>query len=176
MPRGRLLKTKIKEAVTEASLVAESIKLAEARAERKLHLTKPYMDSLREHIGKWIDRINIDPLELVAILGTTILIKNGIEWTEQSMGNQDLLRTFSKVLVLFNPILGLSWAVGMKPISELIGSPEFQEKLDSPEVETMQWFLSFTVAYIIVRHFPAIVQTAGSVVNMAKGLLGMIPV
>jgi hypothetical protein len=84
MSRGKQYKTKLKEAVLIAAGVAESIKLGEKRAEKKMHSTKPLMESAREHIGKMIDNveIKIDPLELAAVVGVAFIIKNGINWAE----------------------------------------------------------------------------------------------
>ena len=61
MARGKLLKTKIKEAVLQASLVAESIQLGKEKATQKLNAKKPMDTAIFERLEKLLD--NIDPLE-----------------------------------------------------------------------------------------------------------------
>ena len=67
MSRGKQLRTKVKEALVEASLVQEAIRLGSLRAEQKIHEKKSALDIARQHIGKMIDRT--DPIDLLTVLG-----------------------------------------------------------------------------------------------------------
>lgn len=84
MGRGPGLKTLKYKAQAEA----EGRALGELKAQKHMETLgrnsdnkdpMSYLNSLREHISKVIDRI--DPLELTAVIGTTLIIKNGIDWT-----------------------------------------------------------------------------------------------
>ncbi|GAG93911.1 unnamed protein product [marine sediment metagenome] len=52
MPRGRLLKTKVKEAFK----IAEAAARGKASGEAKAHKKKDLTESFKEHIGKILDR------------------------------------------------------------------------------------------------------------------------
>lgn len=134
--------------------------LAQEKALQKIHKTKPFMESVREHIGKAIDRI--DPLELAAVLGTTYLIKTGIDWSEAALANVDLVG----ILRFFQfPV----------PAE---GTPETRKDeilkiLSNPQAEVIEWLVSFTAAYLIVHHFGELVAAGSNILGLAKGLIGV---
>ena len=165
MARGKLLRTKIKEALLEASLVQEAVRVGSIKAEQKEHAKKSIFDSIREHIGKGIDRV--DPLELAAVLGATVLIKSGIDWVQvnQTSANQALM------IALTNPFAAATlWA--LIKTSGLEGQPVSHNEL-------MEWLVSFVAAYVIVHNFGKIVEVTGKIASdilgMAKSLLGVVP-
>jgi len=64
MARGRLLKSKVR----EAKKIVEALTEGQIKAEKK----KDLQLSLREHLGRMIDRV--DPMDMVAVLALTTVI------------------------------------------------------------------------------------------------------
>jgi len=163
MGRGRSLKTKQKEArvLAKATAKGELQGTAEFKATQRGLQT-----SLRNHVGKLIDKI--DPMELISVIGMTVIIKTGIEWTEE-------------ILTQANAFYNVFWIVA--PFKEILPSPYQQpspeppQDMDSPIVEALEWVISFMCAYLIVHNFGQIVvgvsNITSSVLSMAKGLLGI---
>lgn len=114
---------------------------------------------------------NIDPLEIVAVAGLTILIKQGIEWTEDIpltlLQKNSLIRT----LMRFVPLVGLSFDIFVPDLPpEAIEA--LKKAMDSPPMEIIQYVASFIVAFIIVRHADRIIEAGGNILGVAKGLMG----
>jgi hypothetical protein len=132
------------------------------------HKKKPLEESIKEHIGHWIDSIN--PLETVAVLGTTVLVKRAIDLSE------DL--TARIVSASQNPKAWYLAFVGMSPLaplwtSQFLGkeAPEVKQALSSPTAELVEWLMAFSIAYIIVHNAGSIITALGS---GAKGLGEMV--
>jgi len=150
--------------------------LAKAQREGELkaeieHINKVFKN--KKHLKAWFTlRLQhllekIEPLKALAILGTTILIKSGIEWSEiaaeELFKKNSLIRTLMRMA---NPF----WFLAEGYIPE---APEqIKEALDQPHVEVIQWIISFAVAYLIVEHGDAIINAGGNVLGVAKGLIG----
>lgn len=133
--------------------------------------------SIREHIGKIIDKI--DPMDIIAILGFTFIIK------------QIIIENFEDrivELIYGKGILGLIAFAGptvygifqyIRPILEAKGlwprEEEMKKALDIPQIEIFEWILSFALAYIIVKHGGALIglldKGLNSVVGMFLGVL-----
>lgn len=133
------------------------------KAEQKDHEKKSIWDSVREHIGKGIDRI--DPLELAAVIGTTFLIKGGIDWAQVQAENYNPALS----VALINPFAAAALWVALKESG--------LDKNKIPQNEIMEWLVSFVAAYIIVHNFGKIVEATGKlasdVLGLAKSLLGI---
>jgi len=96
-----------------------------------------------------------DMLELMAVLGMTMIIKNGIDWTEaQLSGLRKRVGEFNKAY----PELTRKF------------KQEFNGELPPFEftTELNEWLISFCLAFYIQRHGAKI---SGSVVGFAKSLL-----
>jgi len=167
MPRGITEATKLKQALkTERRYQAA---YATVSAEQKLKALQAIgkLDIMLVLKGKFLDALDrLDPLELVAFLGTTYIIKQGIEWTETVIADPSNAKT---LIMLINPFLGLLY-------SQIVQSPppEVQKKIeqamDSLPAELFEWLLSATAAFFIVRYGK---QAIGSVIDQAKSLLGI---
>lgn len=153
MGRGRALNTKIREAKGIAKAIGQGIQKADEG--------KPLEESLKEHLGRMIDRI--DPLESLAVIGVTFLIKQGIEWTEElQYANLAAIHWFLDLL---------SWPSKFpwpNPTKE-----QFDSAVDSPNAEMIQWALSFAIAYVIVHNFDAVISLGKDVISIAKNLIGI---
>lgn len=108
MPRGKMEKTKAKEAVRAAAIEAEAVIVASQEVQRKNESKKDIFDNARDVLKIWITKT--DPLELAAILGATYLIKQGIDWGELFVAeNYDKLKggaeVYLRVLLPFTNVL-----------------------------------------------------------------------
>jgi hypothetical protein len=167
MSRGRQLRTIVKEAVLEGAAVAESIKLGEKRAELKLHKNKPLMESLREHIGKMIDRI--DPLETIAVAASTYIIHETIINTATLLGqvNTVLIKPENVLLFDLNPVAAaITTSIGLASMPQ----PKDIKKPDS----ILLWVVSFIIAFILVRYAGEIIKGGFDLAKSLPNLLGML--
>lgn len=159
---SRNLKTKLK----EAKFLTRAVEEEKWRLQRK----KPLDVSLRAHIGKLLDSIN--PMELIAVLGTTYILKQGIEWSEDRLAN--VTNVIDKVRELTKPPYPTIGPSTTPPWSANGGQwePLIKSALDLPEVELMEWLLSFTAAYLLVHNFGTIVESGASLLKSGMNLLG----
>jgi len=154
MPRGRLLKTKIKEAreLEKARLIGA------AKAEiQRIKLRAKNIGVILQ--SKLADMEVEDLAKFTAILGATVVIKNGIDFAEESYTKQDLAwwyRMFARKLLLLPP-------------GTLIPDEQIQN-MESLPAEITQWVISFGLAYVIVENFGEIVLATGQALTSLTGL------
>jgi len=102
---------------------------------------------------KKFDELKSDDIfKFVSILGVTIIIKQGIEWSES------ILTTYAGFIY---------WIFGSPADLSAI-----EQALDMPQVEIMQWLLSFSAAYLIVENFGELVTAGTNILSMANTLIG----
>lgn len=195
LPRLPLKKT---EKLAEKQAYGET--LGKLKAEYHFKETKKgWLKSLREHIGKAIDNINM--LELGAVLGLTWFIHDRL------MMETDLTKTIANIVVAsvkeakrieeiikpfepyFRETSGVwrsiltAFLLGVKG-EEIIGTTqEFLGELKLSPVQRERfgvytWIISFVLAYIIVKHGGQIIGLGGeifkSVIDFAKWLIASI--
>ncbi|MCJ7560118.1 hypothetical protein MUO79_05815 [Candidatus Bathyarchaeota archaeon] len=151
MARKEWLRTKIKREIIATRATAIAIEEAREAIYQKTEAKKPLKVSLREHLGKLIDRM--DPLKTLAVLALTLSLKTILDSSEE------LLRAWNQTWLtakIDNPkkvILHLS--------EEYIRQLELGEatKVQFPfldtnitEIEAAEWLICFAVAYLIVEH------------------------
>lgn len=163
--RGKGVKTKARELSKEIGAATVGLKFAEIEAEYKHWKKLPLEDRLR----MWLEDMakKIDPLETVAILGTTYLIKQGIQWTEIAVANTafDVLQ-WIKILDPWNIFLPEIPADAEQNVEQAL-----EKALNTPQAEVLEWLISFVCAYLIVKNFDKLVESTGNILGMAKGLL-----
>ncbi len=167
MPRPAKKKTEV---------LSEAQETGRLRAQKKFSKTEPFLDKLKPYLMQILHRI--DPLEAIAIFGTTIIIKQGINWTEDMF--KDVNVTWLMRFIL-SPV-GAAGQYSFEFVNEILKKGQagslsadetktLKDLLGTPQAEILQWLVSFSAAYIIVHHFGAIVEAGSNVVGMAKGLL-----
>ena len=105
---------------------------------------------------------DIDALELMAIFGTTVLIKQGIDWAQIAVNEE--------TVNLFHSILTADW---LQSFRDIIALQEPEEPKAEPIGATLtEWVISFVVAFILIRHADAVINAGGNILFMAKGLIG----
>lgn len=126
--------------------LAEAAALGKASGEIKAHKKKPLLESVREHIGLMIDRI--DPLEIAAVVGTTYVLHETI------LASTDVLNKITAKISM-NP----EWVIGaLNPLAGLMLSlmpkPEFPQELENIKTpdSLFLWIVCFILAFIVVRH------------------------
>lgn len=132
---------------------AKKRKYAEAKATRKGELQAEYefkkehsvnkkpLDHLEQYFEGALSRI--DPLEAIAVIGTTVLVKSGIEAST----------TLSKKVnaLTFLPLFGSAAAF---PFELAISWSSAMQQLDTakiPPAEWKKWLISFAIAYILIK-------------------------
>jgi len=149
MGRGKHLSTKAKEMRGLMQAMMVGLSSGEIAAAKKTYKLKnlPYI------ILKKFDELKSDQIfKFIAILGTTLIVKGGIEWSES-------------VLTTFTGFLSWLGFHGLDP-------DELAEALDMPQVEMVQWLLSFTAAYLIVENFGELVEAGTNIITAAQGMVG----
>lgn len=131
---------------------------------------KRLVASIATHIGNAIDRI--EPLEMAAVVGATIIVRNTIMNAPETLGyiRQKALGGelgYFEKLLLYGPI---NWPM-FTAARELYGHTEHAvEEAIEKQGEGMIWVISFVVAYLCVKHFGLIVSTLG---DIGKSILGI---
>lgn len=149
-------------AVKKTFKLAKAKKLGELSAkidhENKTFSNKKMLwVSLKNHLGKMLDRT--DPLEMIAVIGATYIIKNGIDWTQGFVeGTGEFI---------LGAVAQIGTWLGGTPEEELV-----KKITETPEGEVIEWVVSFIVAFIIIRHAGALITAGGNILGVAKGLIG----
>jgi hypothetical protein len=155
--RGPRLSTKIKEARQVAEGQQEGFVQGNLRTStRKKNLER----QLLLKISAWVDRI--DPLEMVAIIGTTMIIKQGINWSDAVQYNIEWLVDW--FATEFQTIIG----------GKASFYPDYFKKLEkTPQAQIQEWLISFALAFVIIRYFPQVVKAGADILSTAKLLIGL---
>jgi hypothetical protein len=118
-------------------------------------------------LEKVIDKI--DPMKALAILGTTLIIKQGINWA-QYLG-QKFAEQGGSPVGMVAAILGD--LMPGNPVLEALAGITGEKKVNlGGRAEIMEWVISFTVAYILVEHAGELITAGGNILFAAKGLIG----
>ena len=175
MPRGEQLRTKIRREILAAETTAIAVEDARLQIEKKRKKNQKIQEWLKEKFDTWMNRM--DPIELAAILGTTFVLKQGIEFSEDLATNPATHRIL-QVLLTFQPELGThshthpedqGTAGYIPPTNEQL--EDIAKALDTPQVEIIEWLLCFTAATLIVRNFGAIIGAGQDLVSIGQKLL-----
>lgn len=149
MGRGEHLRTKIKRELIASETVAIAVEEARQIVYQRAEAKKSLETSLREHIGKMIDRI--DPLEVAAIVAMTITVHDTYDWTTSKLAN---------IRMKSGPtILGLTRKGGPTGLAEF---GEFLSNIPDPVI----WLVSFISSFYILRHGKDIATVIPSVIAM----------
>jgi len=162
----------------KAVKLEEGLTVARQKATLRFKKSKKGLElSIREHLGKLIDKIDI--VDLIAILGFTFLIKQVII---ENFEDRIVELVHGKGILAWIPFAGPT-VVGIlefiRPILEARGllptEEQMKKALDMPKIEIIEWILSFALAYVIVKHGGALIglldKGLNSVVGMFLGAL-----
>lgn len=158
MGRGPHQITKDKRELKQLTKVAIAIK----RAEKKLDAKDFWNDlplKLRESFLKMLEKV--DPLEVIAIGGLTVLIKPILPKLvlAQELSSQVIIDWWK---IWAFPLFGM-------PTAGQPGQPTLEELLakhESGEMDLFYWTLSFVVAFIIIRYGDKILELGSNVANI----------
>jgi hypothetical protein len=151
---------------------------------QKGHEKKSLEDSAREHIGHWID--NLNPLELVAIGGMTVIVHNFILDPANNVLPTAIKaitsipqNVITNIVAIYQTELNAvtGWNISMSGGNiSVSGKPS--EKLSTQEKvpglpQWELWLLAFTIAFIIVKYGAQILGTfqggLGALIPMLMG-------
>jgi len=170
LARGRLLKTKRREAYHLAKAEEKGKERARIEAIRK----KPLDVSIREHFEKFIDKLDSDQaIKIVSWVGLAYILKpilDTIEVVQEKLKTVKLAKESGGLWydIVFRATPGA--VLGELIAAAIIPMPGVEEKLKSADMET--WILAFVVAGLIITFGPALIQTFGGLGNLAVGILG----
>jgi len=149
MGRGKHLSTKAKEMRGLMQAMMVGLSKGEITAAKKKYTLKnlPYI-----MVHKFDEMKSDQIFKFISILGVTVIIKSGIEWSES------ILATFTGFIY---------WILGQPADMSTL-----EEALDKPEAEIIQWVLSFAVAYLIVENFGELVTAGTNILSLANTMIG----
>lgn len=165
MGRGKLLRTKIRarKALVKADLQAKK-EWEERKSNFLYHAKKQILGLLK----------SIDPLEMMAVAGTTFIIHDTI------VASQEVLDALLKIPAAVSNWV-IEWGTALSDwLNSIWGfSPPRPPAQDAPAEEKQKfnldwksWVLSFVLAFLMVRHAEGIIRGLTSVSSLALGLLG----
>lgn len=156
MGQKKHLRTKVREtkALTKAELQA-----TKEWKERKSNIGF----QLKEYLGDIARRI--DPLEMVAVGGMTIIIYRALE---------DIPEVTERIgeLLLIPASLGMFWA--FVPAFFWKVFPEITNPKDIETPESLKWLMAFVVSFIIVRHPEVITEMFSGATKVSTFALGLL--
>lgn len=158
---GKSLKFQVKQAIK----LSEAVQIGKQKAQEKRPLSLELKDQAKMFLQK------IDPLELTAIIGTTWIVYNGLDWI------QYWTKTISNISEQ-NQEMPLFWIIEnfSKPILKALGF-DIEVLSKASDKNAMQIFkqvlLSFSIAYLLVKHFGAIASSTTDLITLAGRLLGL---
>jgi hypothetical protein len=146
-------------------------------AEYKWKKTQKGMEySVREHIGKFIDRLTLnDVAELMATIALTPVVKKVIDESEQLRGlffgviKQATSPTAATTKTQWEISTELKLFRWFKAYTGTVGKEMAEYEGLFPD--WMDWIISFGLAYLIVHNFGALIHAAGETVKSIKNIL-----
>lgn len=150
----------------KTKILAEAQELGVLKARLKMFKNEPSSVMIK----RWIENManKIDPMELVATIGATYIVKQGIEWSEILAAQAS-----KNIFDVINLILPFTHGKDANIPSETL-KKALLDSLDTPQVEIIQWFLSFCVGYLVVHNFASIIESGTSILSIGKTLLGVV--
>lgn len=156
MGRGKHQLTKDKRDIKSLTKIAA----ATARAEKELDKKIDIPLWLKARLEKIIDKV--DFLELVALIGITVLVKGAIDKSEDIRSKIHPFITFGEIPEGYKAVFS-----GIPFWYDLVKEGD---KYEGMLPDFMDWIVSFGVAFVIVRHGGAILGAGGSLLNTITNL------
>lgn len=138
--------------------------LGKLKAEEHFAKTKKgKIRAIKEILTKMLEKI--EPVETVAVVGLTIIIKNIIvEFFE------DKIVEYTTGKIPFTPMVFMR---AVYPKQFEIAEEEMKKAFDKPNVEFYEWLFSFSIAFIIVRHGGALFSMLGQGATSLSSIVGL---
>lgn len=132
---------------------------------KQVEKSKGATQTIKESIIQWIK--TIDPLEVTAIGGLTLIVHNFMINTPKIL--EGISNTLN-LLAIPVPILPLLELTGLVPKN--LGADQWKEILKNNEV--IVWLVAFSLAYVMVRHAGALIGLVnGGIDKIVPFLLGI---
>jgi hypothetical protein len=179
-----------------AYVVAKAQRKGTLQAELEMHRKKPLLESTKEHIGHILDNTKImDLAELAAALGITFVVHDLIIGTDVLI--QKVAKNYNSMTNVFSDLTGVPVIGGIlgelsiptDTILTLLGvnlsvappkrpgyvqvpekAPETSAEPDT-QFQIFTWLISFSLAYIIVRHAGQLIGLLDKGIGSVLGLL-----
>lgn len=152
MGRGRLLRTKVK----EAKQIARAQAFGAEKGKIAAWKSKPWDMKLYEFFKDKIETVS--PVKFAAIIALTPLVRMAIDTTPRALELYQLLITIG------SPLAGLLFTTVIDP-------KDLSEKLEKNDVYL--WIVSFGLAYLVVENFGEIVAAGQSIGGWVSSLFAV---
>lgn len=171
MPRGRLLKT----IVREAREVAKAKVIGAEKGQLQVDKVKYNLNNIGLQVKKRL--LELDPSigsKMIATVGVAMALKKGIDWTQVVVGEYLWLGSYSSIP--FMQFLGIN-----REVNWIEGKTGEKDEINVG-ADIAEWLIAYGLAYLIVENFGEIVVALGtgltSIVGLGKSLLGagLVPV
>jgi hypothetical protein len=159
LSRGKWAITQVKKDLKAAMIQAKVIELAAQEVSQKIHEKKSYFDSIREHIGKLIDKIDV--IELASISALTIILQP----TVLGIGG------FGDWIGLTEPVPFIDFSHGIQGVFWYEPEKTEMTKTKEQTAYVMSWLMSFVIAFMIVRHGAEILKVFTDIGKFASFLI-----
>lgn len=150
-----------------AEQISGATEFGKAKGQLKAIQKLDLKEQLQLFAAKLTDKLSLgDLMEGIAVIGATVIIKSGIDWTQTPIPKA--------VIVGFSITQGFR----VEPLlTELIAWLRGQTQEAPPQAtqaEILEWLIAFALAYVIVHNFGAIVSGASSILKVATTLLATV--
>jgi len=154
------------------------------------HKKKPLEESIKEHIGHWIDNIHIDPFEAIAMLGMTVLVHDSVMTHKDELQKLYLAiahpgKTIEDLIVEAEKALGEANERAKKWRIEHPNAPLYEAwsqnffiptatnalKGEEAQQNILDWLISFAIAYVLIKHGGQILGLLGQGLPFIVGLM-----
>ncbi len=165
MARGRLLKTKRQDWYWQSKMETKG----RLQALREFHKTKTIEESLREHLGKFLDRLTMDDfLTLGSIVSLAIVLKPIIQGISEI---KDAYQDSAPVKAALRTFVAIGAPIVLPLIPFFAYSETAPDKIEIRD--ELAWLMSFTIAVLTVKFGPDLLKQTGGVKNLVSLLLGV---
>jgi len=150
----------------QAREVAAQVEIGKAKGQLKAMKHLKWTEQLQLFAAKLADKMNLsDAMEGIAVIGATIIIKHGIDWTQTPVP-----KTAVKIF-LPAPIQTLQI---LQDLIAYLKGETTQAPPQTTQEEILEWLMAFSLAYVIIHNFGDIAKAATSILSLATSLLGTI--
>lgn len=156
----------IKTEVKRAEKVAYATEMGRLKAIEKFKRKEKFTDQMRDYVKNWLDRI--DPLELLAIGGATVVVHDVIfkldKFITQAEAWKDSDKIQTQILAQISafgiPVGGIALDILQTLFPDLVEEAYGKKPPPTPTGDILLWIISLAVAYYAIKHGADLISVA----------------